>query len=64
MDKAKGGQRQGQEVGMAGVGGVVGGEMKTTVSEQQKEREKNKIKYLGNFKKKSFRMKLSVIHQM
>ena len=40
MDKAKGGQDQGQEVGMAGVGVSGGGEMETTVLEQQEKKEK------------------------
>ena len=35
MDKTKGGWYQGWEVGMAGVGGNGGGEMETTVLEQQ-----------------------------
>ena len=35
MDKTKGWQDQGWEVGMAGVGGSGGGEMETSVLEQQ-----------------------------
>ena len=35
MDKTKGGQDQGWEVGMAGVKGSGGGEMETTILEQQ-----------------------------
>ena len=35
MDKPKGGKDQGWEVGMAGVGVSGGGEMETTVLEQQ-----------------------------
>ena len=35
MDKAKGGQDRGWEVGIAGVGGSVVGKMETAVLEQQ-----------------------------
>ena len=35
MDKAKGGQDRGWEVGMAGVGGSAGGKMEITALEQQ-----------------------------
>ena len=35
MDKAKGGQDQGWEVGMAGVGGSGAGKVEITVLEQQ-----------------------------
>ena len=35
VDKTKGGQDQGREVGMAGVAGVVGEKIETTELEQQ-----------------------------
>ena len=42
MDKAKGGQDQRWELGMAGVGESDGGEMETTVPEHQLKKKKKK----------------------